>query len=340
MHRIESRFVIGPGWNTVCRHVLALFSLEILQAFTVKGLMEKTQWDTFMANTFQRNYWFKVTEVNVPAAQLPCASSSLSTKFYEQDSVLVVPAASSHRVISSKFPNLTFSHTKFILSYTHNLNTQVSSYILIFYFFISSITWPPSCCFSIFWQSFYRLSVDHHHQVLKFYKMLIQTAVFKKMKKEKGHQKRYPVSPHFPKFLDTVQTPFTSGFSVTENSLKIIHRVHYTKWIINSGVLPDKVYDIIHTSIYQIHGRKNSWRLTPMFWRNHRDSHQCCGEIKSWSEYSYFAYFPYNSAHFTQISITFNNKKCISSLWKKTRIWQFELQKPFYKSTLICKTLQ
>jgi len=42
MHSIESRDAEGPEKYTVCRHVLASFSLEILQTGAVKVLIQAT----------------------------------------------------------------------------------------------------------------------------------------------------------------------------------------------------------------------------------------------------------------------------------------------------------
>ena len=63
MHRIESRFAIGPEKYTVCRHVLALFSPEILQAWAVKGLSR---------SILQRNFSSQ--------CQLPVASQLLPSE--------------------------------------------------------------------------------------------------------------------------------------------------------------------------------------------------------------------------------------------------------------------
>ena len=53
MHRIESRFVTGPGKNTVCRRVLALFSPEISHC----SLLDHTQVHTRRQVAQTENKW-------------------------------------------------------------------------------------------------------------------------------------------------------------------------------------------------------------------------------------------------------------------------------------------
>ena len=81
-HNTESRLGIGTGKCTVCRHVRALFSLEIVQAVAVKGFKGKLALITYLCAATLLNFAFSLLNLPPHSSPTPHNPSPSWTEIY------------------------------------------------------------------------------------------------------------------------------------------------------------------------------------------------------------------------------------------------------------------